>query len=307
MQLLTHKEIQDILPYRYPMMMIDRAVIESETRAVGLKNLTFNELFFQGHFPNHPIMPGVLQVEAMVQTAQLLVQEKMDPARKFDLYLKKLDRVKFRKPNNPGDRVKVEADLESLENGEAVFKCQTSNNAGVTCQAKITLGLRPFSRPEVFPELYGEFDKSENINMDVNRIMSHVPHRYPFLLIDNVIVATDEGHIVATKNISANEEIFQGYKPGYPVLPGSLQAEIVAQSGCAYVLSKPENKGKLAYFMGIDEAEYFHPIFPGDQLICDVQLPPVKSRFGKGAGEIRVGNTIAAKVSMTFAVIDPAE
>ncbi|MDD3118724.1 MAG: 3-hydroxyacyl-ACP dehydratase FabZ [Victivallales bacterium] len=304
MQLLTYQEIQEILPYRYPMMMIDRAVIESETRAVGLKNLTFNELFFQGHFPNHPIMPGVLQLEAMVQTAQLLVQDKLDPERKADLYLKRMDRVKFRKPNNPGDRVKIEANLEKLDNGEAVFQCRTSNSAGVTCQAKITLALRPFSRPETFPEL-NEFDKTANIHRDVNGIMSHVPHRYPFLLIDNIITATDDGHIVATKNISANEEIFQGYKPGYPVLPGSLQAEIVAQAGCSYVLAKPENKGKLAYFMGIDEAEYFHPIFPGDQLICDVSLPPVKSRFGKGAGEIRVGNTVAAKVSMTFAVIDP--
>lgn len=304
MKLLTTKEIQAVLPYRYPMLMLDRAVIESDTKAVALKNLTFNELFFQGHFPDHPIMPGVLQVEAMFQTAQLLVQDRLDAARAGDLYLKKMERVKFRKPNNPGDRVKIEAVLESLENGEAILNCTTSNASGLACQAKLTLAVRPFSAPDTMPELYGEFDKTENILMDVTQIMAVVPHRYPFLLIDNVILREESGRIVAVKNTTINEEIFIGYRPDYPVLAGSLQAEIVAQAGCAYVLSQEENKGKLAFFMGIEKSEFFHPVFPGDQLICDVILPPVKSRFGRGTGVIKVGDKVVSETTMSFAIVD---
>jgi len=305
MKLLTIKEIKDVLPYRYPMLMLDRAVIESDVKATALKNLTFNELFFQGHFPNHPIMPGVLQVEAMFQTAQLLVQDRLDPKREGDLYLKMMERVKFRKPNNPGDRVKIEANLEKIENGEAVLNCTTTNASGLACQAKLTLAVRPFGAPTEMPQLYTEFDKTENILMDVTKIMSVVPHRYPFLLIDNIILRDDTGRIVAVKNTSANEELFQGYRPDYPVLPGSLQAEIVAQAGCASVLSQEENKGKLAFFMGIEKSEFFHPVFPGDQLVCDVMLPPGKSKFGRGTGVIKVGDKIVSETAMTFAIVDP--
>ena len=307
MKLLALKEIKDILPYLYPMLMLDRAVIESDNKVYALKNITFNEIHFHGHFPNHPIMPGVLQVESMVQTAQLLAQQLLDPDKSSDLFLKRLDKVKFRKPNNPGDRMRIDAELISCENGDAVFKCSTTNNSGVCCQAGITLSTRPKTGPQAFPELFNEFDKSENIYMDVNEIIKYVPHRYPFLLIDNVISASEDGHIVAVKNLSANEELFQGYTPDYPVLPGSIQAEIFAQAGCAHVLSQEQHKGKLAYFMGIDSAEYLHPVFPGDQLICDVQLPPFNSRFGKGVGVLKVDSRIVAQATVTFAVIDPQQ
>lgn len=304
MKLLGPKEIKEILPHRYPMLMIDRAIIESDTKVTAVKNITFNEVHFNGHFPNHPIMPGVLQVEAMKQAAQLLAQDMLDPERKFDLHIKVLEKVKFRKPNNPGDRMKVEAELESCENGEAVFKCSTTNVNGVSCQGKITLAVREKTGPTDFPELFNEFDKRENICMDVNEIMKYVPHRYPFLLVDNIIKGDEDGHIIAVKNLSLNEELFQGHTPDYPVLPDSLQAEIFAQAGCAHVLSRPENKGKLAYFMAIDKVEYLQPIFPGDQLVCDTTLPPSNSRFGKGSGELKVNGRVVARATVTFAIID---
>ncbi len=304
MKLLGPKEIREILPYRYPMLMIDRAVVESDTKVTAVKNITFNEIQFHGHFPEHPIMPGVLQVETMMQTAQLIAQELLDPNHEKDLYMKVLERVKFRKPNNPGDRMKIVAELQSCENGDAVFKCSTTNNSGVACQGTITLSTREKTGPTEFPELFNEFDKSEDIVMDVNEIQKHVPHRYPFLLVDNIVRDEADGHIIAVKNMTLNEELFQGYTPDYPVLPGSLQAEMFAQAGCAHVLSQPENKGKLAYFMAIDKVEYLHPIFPGDQVICDTTLPPSKSRFGKGSGVLKVGDRVVAKATVMFAVVD---
>ncbi len=304
-KILGLKEIKEILPYRYPMLMLDRATAESETKYVGVKNISMNELYFQGHFPNHPIMPGVLQVEAMKQLAQIAVQKKLDPSGENDVYMKVVERVKFRKPNLPGDRLRIDVEVDSVTDTEAVITASTSNNAGLTCQAKITLGVRPRQYPDAMPQLFNEYDKSANTAKDINEIMSIVPHRYPFLLIDN-IVKIEGDHIVAVKNTTANEEIYSGYTPDYAVMPESLQCEIIAQAGCACVLSRPENKGKLGYFMSIDRAEAFHPIFPGDQMVCELDIPPGQSRFGKGTGSIKVGDKIVFAITLMFAIVDPA-
>lgn len=292
-----------MLPQRYPMLMLDRAAQESDTKFVGVKNLSINEPFFQGHFPGHPIMPGVLQVEAMKQLSQIAVSEKLDPSGENEVYMRLVEKVKFRKPNNPGDRVKVEAEVISIENNEAVLSCKTSNNSGLTCQAKITLAVRPKTHPEAMPELYTEFDKSDEIAHDVNEIMNLIPHRYPFLLIDNIVKLEGE-NLTAVKNVTQNEEIFSGCSDDYAVLPGSLQCEIIAQAGCAAVLARPENKGKIGYFMSIDRAEVFAPVFPGDQLVCEMVIPGGSSRFGKGNGTIKVDGKKVFEISLMFAIVD---
>jgi 3-hydroxyacyl-[acyl-carrier-protein] dehydratase len=108
--MLDVNEIMSILPHRYPFLMVDRITeIEPGTRIVGIKNVTINEPFFQGHFPGHPVMPGVLIIEAMAQVAGILAYQSSDEAsRKKVTYFLAIDNARFRKPVLPGDVLRLE-------------------------------------------------------------------------------------------------------------------------------------------------------------------------------------------------------
>jgi 3-hydroxymyristoyl/3-hydroxydecanoyl-(acyl carrier protein) dehydratase len=301
--IINLKQIKEILPQRYPMLMLDRAQKESDTKYIGVKNITINENVFNGHFPGHSIVPGVLQVEAMKQLAQIAIADKLDPSGENDIYMRVVEKVKFRKPNNPGDRMMIEAEVIEIENGEAIIACKTTNNSGLSCQAKITLAVRPKTHPETMPKMFTEFDKHAETPSDVHGIMTTIPHRYPFMLIDNIVKYGD-GTICAIKNVSQNEEIFANCPDDYAVLPASIQCEIAAQAGCVSVLSANENTGKIGYFMSIERAEALAPIFPGDQIVCDMVIHPGSSRFGKGHGTISVDGKVVFKIKLMFAIVD---
>ncbi len=121
--------------------------------------------------------------------------------------------------------------------------------------------------------------------MDINRIMSILPHRYPFLLIDRVLEIERKKRIVAIKNVTINEPYFQGHFPGYPIMPGVLIVEAIAQTGGLLILTEiPDPETTLMVFTGIDGARFRRPVIPGDQVRIEVTTINWRSRAVKMLG-----------------------
>ena len=140
-QMLDIQRIQKILPHRYPFLLVDRVLeLEGETRAVGIKNVTINEEFFQGHFPGHPIMPGVLQIEAMAQLAGVLLLRRLEHSGKL-AYLLSLDQVKLRRAVVPGDQLRLEAETVRLKNRIAQVNARALVDDQVAAEARIKFML----------------------------------------------------------------------------------------------------------------------------------------------------------------------
>ena len=125
---------------------------------------------------------------------------------------------------------------------------------------------------------------------DIREIMTYLPHRYPFLLIDRILALEPGKSVVALKNVTVNEPYFQGHFPGVPVMPGVLILEAMGQAGgmLAYVSLPEKLKGRLVYFAGIDKARFRKPVVPGDQLILESKLLNIRSKAVRMAGIAKV-------------------
>lgn len=139
--------------------------------------------------------------------------------------------------------------------------------------------------------------------LNSNDIQKIIPHRYPFLLVDKVL-EMDAESIVAVKNVSANEMHFVGHFPEKHVMPGVLIMEALAQAGAIVLLRKPEFKGKIAYFAGLDKVKFRAQVLPGDTLILKVQLERLKGVLGIASGKAYVDDKLVASGTLKFAVND---
>ena len=138
---------------------------------------------------------------------------------------------------------------------------------------------------------------------DIEKIMRILPHRYPFLLVDRVLEFQEGRRIVGLKNVTVNEQFFTGHFPGRPLMPGVLIIEAMAQTAGILMLSRPENQGKLAYFMSMDKVKFRKTVVPGDRLLLKVDVVRIKSRTIQVRGVACVEDKIAAEADLMFSLV----
>lgn len=142
---------------------------------------------------------------------------------------------------------------------------------------------------------------------NIQEILSFLPHRYPFLMVDRILEYTPGKRIVGIKNVTINEPFFQGHFPDMPIMPGVLMIEAMAQvGGCLVFEGMEERDEKLVFFMGIEKARFRKPVRPGDQLRIEMVVDRLKSRVGKLDGKIYVEGQIVCEAKIMFSLVDRA-
>jgi 3-hydroxyacyl-[acyl-carrier-protein] dehydratase len=143
---------------------------------------------------------------------------------------------------------------------------------------------------------------SNAVSIDINQILKLLPHRYPFLLVDRVLEITPRVSITALKNVTMNEPFFQGHFPDFPVMPGVLIIEALAQTAALLTFSEAKAENAIYYFAGIDGARFKKPVLPGDQLIMTAILEREKAGIYKFQVKATVNDELAAEANITCAV-----
>ncbi len=146
----------------------------------------------------------------------------------------------------------------------------------------------------------------ETTDIDIVRIMEMIPHRYPFLMIDRMVKVIPDVSAVSIKNVSINEPFFQGHFPGYPVMPGVLIIEAMAQTSAVLVTQTmgEKSEGKMVYFMSVEQARFRKPVTPGDSLLITITKLQNRGPVWKFKGESHVGEALMAEATFTAMILD---
>lgn len=140
--------------------------------------------------------------------------------------------------------------------------------------------------------------------IDIKEIQTLLPHRYPFLLVDRIVELTPGEKAVGIKNVTANEEFFQGHFPGNPIMPGVLMVEAMAQVAGILAFKSGDIQGQSVYFMSIEKVKFRRPVVPGDQLRMEIKILQQRGNVWKFSGQAFVEDKIASEADFTAMVTD---
>jgi len=161
---------------------------------------------------------------------------------------------------------------------------------------------------KIAQKIYEQRIKTQGANnmegiLDVNEIMKIIPHRQPFLFVDRITHLEKGKRAVGVKNVTINDYFFKGHFPGHPVMPGVIIVEAMAQVGGVMMLASEENRGKLAFFLSIDNVKFRKPVVPGDQLVLEVEAIKVKSKTGQVRGRALVNGKVVTEADFVCALV----
>jgi len=162
---------------------------------------------------------------------------------------------------------------------------------------KPTVGTHTFAPPPAMPE--PAVPVSEEGSIGIDQIMQLLPHRYPFLMVDRIL-KIEGSKIIGLKSVTINEPFFQGHFPGYPIMPGVLQLEAMAQVAGVLMIKRADVARQIAYFMSAEEVKWRKPVQPGDTLIIEIEMTKMRGKIGKAKGKCKVGDDVVSEAEITF-------
>ena len=140
--------------------------------------------------------------------------------------------------------------------------------------------------------------------LDINEVLKILPHRYPFLMVDRIVSFEGDNRCTAIKNVTINEPYFAGHFPGHPIMPGVLQLEAMAQVSSVLMLRKPENTGKIGYFMSADKVKWRRPVLPGDTIFIETEILRMRGSIGQTRARCLVNGEVVSEAELKFALMD---